>query len=32
MKLKDVGILYQSFREFLKGHYMTGEEVMECPA
>ena len=29
MKLKDVGILYQSFREFLKGHYMTGEEVMD---
>ena len=25
MKLKDVGILYQSFREFLKGHYMTGK-------
>ena len=23
MKLKDVGILYQSFREFLKGHYMS---------
>ena len=31
MKLKDVGILYQSFREFLKGHYMTGEEVMDVP-
>ena len=30
MKLKDVGILYQSFREFLKGHYMTGEEVMDA--
>ena len=29
MKLKDVGILYQSFKEFLKGHYMTGEEVMD---
>ena len=29
MKLKDVGILYQSFREILKGHYMTGEEVMD---
>ena len=29
MKLQDVGILYQSFREFLKGHYMTGEEVMD---
>ena len=29
MKLKDVGILYQSFREFLKGHYMTGEEMMD---
>ena len=29
MKLKDVGVLYQSFKEFLKGHYMTGEEVMD---
>ena len=29
MKLQDVGILYQSFKEFLEGHYMTGEEVMD---
>lgn len=29
MKLKDVGVLYQSFKEFLEGHYMTGEEVMD---
>ena len=29
MKLKDVGVLYQSFKDFLKGHYMTGEEVMD---
>lgn len=29
MKLRDVGVLYQAFREFLEGHYMTGEEVLE---
>lgn len=29
MKLKDVGILYRVFREYLEGHYMTGEEVMD---
>ena len=29
LKLKDVGILYQAFSEFLRGHYMTGEEVMD---
>ncbi len=29
MKLKDVGVLYQSFKKFLEGHYMTGEEVMD---
>lgn len=30
MKLQDVGILYEAFREYLKGHYMTGEEVMDA--
>ena len=29
MKLKDVGVLYNGFREFLEGHYMTGEEVLD---
>lgn len=30
MKLQDVGVLYRAFREYLKGHYMTGEEVMDA--
>ena len=30
MKLQDVGTLYQAFREYLEGHYMTGEEVMDA--
>ena len=29
MKLQDVTVLYRAFSEFLKGHYMTGEEVMD---
>ena len=29
MKLKDVAVLYEAFREYLSGHYMTGEEVLE---
>lgn len=29
LKLTDVGILYRAFREYLEGHYMTGEEVMD---
>ena len=29
MKLKDVGLLYQGFCDFLEGHYMTAEEVMD---
>lgn len=29
MKLKDVGVLYKGFCEFLEGHYMTGEEVLD---
>lgn len=28
-KLKDMGILYSSFKEYLSGNYMTGEEVMD---
>lgn len=32
MKLKDVGVLYQAFREYLKGHYLTGEEAMDVLA
>lgn len=29
LKLKDVGTLYQAFRGYLEGHYMTGEEVLD---
>lgn len=29
MKLKDVEVLYLAFSDFLKGHYMTGEEMMD---
>ncbi|MDO4306084.1 MAG: helicase-exonuclease AddAB subunit AddB [Eubacteriales bacterium] len=29
MKLRDVGTLYQAFRDYLEGHYMTGEEVLD---
>lgn len=29
MKLRDVSVLYRAFREYLSGHYMTGEEVLE---
>ena len=29
MKLKDVSVLYQAFREYLSEHYMTAEEVLE---
>ena len=29
MKLKDVSVLYDAFREYLSGHYMTSEEVLE---
>ncbi|MDO4277118.1 MAG: helicase-exonuclease AddAB subunit AddB [Eubacteriales bacterium] len=29
MKLKDVGVLYEAFRDYLEGHYMTSEEVMD---
>ncbi len=32
MKLKDVGTLYQAFREYLKDHYMTGEEILDVLA
>ena len=28
-KLKDVKVLYQAFREYLSGHFMTAEEVLE---
>ena len=30
MKLKDVSVLYQAFKEYLQDHYMTGEEVMDA--
>lgn len=30
MKLRDVGTLYQAFRSYLEGHYMTGEEVLDA--
>lgn len=29
MKLQDMETLYHSFKEYLSGHYMTGEEVMD---
>ena len=29
MKLKDILVLYQAFKEYLSGHYMTSEEVMD---
>lgn len=29
MKLSDVGVLYRAFRDYLKEHYMTSEEVMD---
>ena len=32
MKLKDVSVLYQAFREFLSDHFMTSEEVLEVLA
>lgn len=32
MKLKDVKVLYQAFREYLSGHFMTAEEVLEVLA
>lgn len=28
-KMRDVEVLYQGFLEYLKGHYLTGEEVMD---
>ena len=30
MKLKDVGTLYHAFLDYLEGHYMTGEEVLDA--
>ena len=32
MKLQDVKVLYQAFREYLSGHFMTSEEVLEILA
>ena len=32
MKLKDVSVLYQAFREYLSDHFMTAEEVLEVLA
>ena len=32
MKLKDVSVLYQAFREYLSAHFMTSEEVLEVLA
>lgn len=29
MKLADVGKLYKAFRDYLEGHYLTGEEVLD---
>ena len=30
MKMQDVGVLYQAFLQYLEGHYMTGEGVMDA--
>ena len=32
MKLKDVAVLYEAFREYLSEHFMTAEEVLEVLA
>lgn len=32
MKLQDVTVLYQAFRDYLREHYMTPEEVLEVLA
>lgn len=32
MKLQDVSVLYQAFRDYLKDHYITSEEVLEILA
>ena len=32
MKLKDVAVLYEAFREYLSEHFMTAEEVLEVQA
>lgn len=32
MKLQDVSVLYHGFRDYLKDHYMTAEEVLEILA
>ena len=32
MKLRDVSVLYQAFREYLSDHFMTSEEVLEVLA
>ena len=29
-KLRDISVLYQAFREYLREHYMTSEEVMDA--
>ena len=29
-KMKDVKLLYTSFKEYLEGHYITGEGVMDA--
>ena len=31
MKLQDVqGVLYKGFKEYLEGHYITGEEILDA--
>ena len=32
LKLRDVSVLYRAFREYLSGHYVTGEEILEILA
>lgn len=32
MKLKDVAVLYEAFRDYLSDHFMTAEEVLEVLA
>ncbi|MBS5522100.1 MAG: helicase-exonuclease AddAB subunit AddB [Clostridiales bacterium] len=29
-KLKDLSLVYQSFKEYIEGHYLTAEEILTC--
>ncbi len=30
MKLQDIQVLYKGFKEYLEGHYITGEEILDA--